>query len=343
MFQFGFEELLWAYLLVPALALFFWYASKLRRRAIERFGESELMRRLSANVSHGARRVKSVMIIAILALLVTALARPQFGTRVETVRREGQDIIVALDLSNSMLAEDIAPNRLEKAKHAVGTLIRGLEGDRIGLVAFAGDAFVQSPLTVDYGAATLFLNAMSTGLMPVQGTNLAEALRVSIDAFEAGERQHRILIVITDGEDHEGEIDKAVESAVEEGIRIYAVGVGSPDGVPIPVFDERGRRTGYKRDENGEIVTTSLDEATLENIARETGGRYLRATPGENELDRLADEISEMAGTEFEARQVTQYEEQYQIFLGIALLLMVLEVLVPERRKPRGEWTGRFA
>lgn len=343
MFRFGFDELLWAYLLVPALALFFWYASKLRRRAIERFGESELMRRLSANVSHGARRIKSVMVIATLALLVTALARPQFGTRVETVRREGQDIIVALDLSNSMLAEDIAPNRLEKAKHAVGTLIRRLEGDRIGLVAFAGDAFVQIPLTVDYGAATLFLNAMSTDLMPVQGTNLAEALRVSIDAFEAGEQQHRILIVITDGEDHEGAIDAAVESAVEEGIRIYTVGVGSPDGVPIPLFDERGRRTGYKRDENGEIVTTSLDETTLERIAGETGGRYLRATPGENELDRLADEIGEMAGTEFEARQVTQYEEQYQIFLGLALLLMVLEVLVPERRKLRGEWTGRFA
>jgi Ca-activated chloride channel family protein len=241
-----------------------------------------------------------------------------------------------------MLAEDIAPNRLEKAKHAVGTLIDRLEGDRIGLVAFAGVAFVQSPLTVDYGAATLFLSAMSTDLMPVQGTNLAEALRVSVEAFEAGEQQHKILIVITDGEDHEGEIDAAAESANEAGIRIYTVGVGSPDGVPIPEFDPSGRRAGYKRDENGEVVTTRLDETTLERLARETGGRYLRATPGENELDRLAEEIGEMAGREIEARQVTQYEEQYQIFLGFALVLLLAEVLVPERRRLKEEWTGRF-
>jgi Ca-activated chloride channel family protein len=341
-FQFGVVELLWAYLLVPALVLFLWYALRLKRRAIGRFGETELMQRLSLTVSRTGRRAKMVLVIVTVALLVTALARPQFGTRVETLRREGLDIVVALDLSASMLAEDIAPNRLEKAKHAVGTLIRGLDGDRIGLVAFAGVAFVQSPLTVDYGAATLFLNAMSTDLMPVQGTNLAEALRVSVQAFDAGEQQYRILILITDGEDHEGEIDAAVESARDAGIRIYAVGVGSPDGVPIPEFDSQGRRTGYKRDENGEVVTTRLDEATLERIARETGGRYLRATPGENELDRLADEIGEMTGREFEARQVTQYEEQYQIFLGLALVLLFAEALVPERRRLREAWTGRF-
>lgn len=342
MFQFGSGDALWAYLLVPALVLFFWYALKLKRGAIERFGETELMQRLSLTVSKRAQRWKRLLVIASVALLVTALARPQFGTRVETLRREGQDIVVAMDLSASMLAEDIIPNRLEKAKHAVGTLIGRLEGDRIGLVAFAGVAFVQSPLTVDYGAATLFLNAMSADLMPVQGTNLAEALRVSVEAFEAGEQQHRILIVITDGEDHEGEIDAAVDAAAEAGIRIFTVGVGSPDGVPIPEFDTQGRRSGYKRDENGEVVTTRLDEATLETIARETGGRYLRATPGENELDVLADEISEMAGREFEARQVTQYEEQFQIFLGFALVLLFAEAIIPERRRLKEEWTGRF-
>ncbi len=342
MFQFGSGDVLWAYLLVPTLVLFFWYVLKLKRRAIERFGELELMHRLSFTVSKKAQRWKMVLVVVSVALLVTALARPQFGTRVETVRREGQDIVVALDLSASMLAEDIVPNRLEKAKHAVGTLIGGLEGDRIGLVAFAGVAFVQSPLTVDYGAATLFLNAMSPALMPVQGTNLAEALRVSVEAFEAGEQQHRILIVITDGEDHEGEIDAAVESAIEAGIRIYTVGVGSTDGVPIPEFDNQRRRSGYKRDENGEVVTTRLDEATLEAVAYETGGRYLRATPGENELDRLAEEIAEMAGREFEARQLTQYEEQYQIFLGFALLLLLAEAFIPERRRLKEKWTGRF-
>ena len=225
MFQFGSGDVLWAYLLVPALGLFFWYALKLKRRAVERFGEPELMHRLSLTVSRRAQRWKMLLLISTVALLVTALARPQFGTRVETVRREGQDIVVALDLSASMLAEDVAPNRLEKAKHSVGTLISRLEGDRVGLVAFAGVAFVQSPLTIDYGAATLFLNAMSTELMPVQGTNLAEALRVSVEAFEAGEQQHRILIVITDGEDRGSTYtsNELVSFVQESDVQIFSI------------------------------------------------------------------------------------------------------------------------
>ena len=342
MFQFAESEMLFAFLLVPVLGFFFWYVFRLRRQAIEKFGESSLMQQLCNTVSHRGRRAKVALLLLSICLLVTALGRPQFGTRVETVRREGLDIVVALDLSNSMLAEDIIPNRLEKAKHSVGTLIRMLEGDRIGLVAFAGEAFVQSPLTVDYGAATMFLNAMSPTIVPVQGTNLGEALRVSLDAFEAGEQQHRILLLITDGEDHEGAVAQGIEAALEAGVRIYTVGVGSTDGVPIPAFDEAGRRSGYVRDENDEIVTSRIDEATLEIIATETGGRYMRSTPSENELDDLADEIAGMAGREFEAQQVTLFEERYQVFLGLALMLLVVETLVPDRRRAKEQWTGRF-
>jgi Ca-activated chloride channel family protein len=342
MFRFGHSEALFALLLVPLLAAFLWLALRQKRKALDRFGESELVRKLAATVSRRGVVAKRILLLVGLTLLILALARPQFGTRVETVRREGQDIIVALDVSNSMLAEDIAPNRLERAKLAVSRLIDRLEGDRIGLVAFAGDAFVQSPLTVDYAAARLFLNAMEPDLVPVQGTNLGAALAVSLSAFDEQERQHRVLIVITDGEDHEGEIDEAVNRASESGVRIQTVGIGSPDGVPIPDFDERGRRRGFKRDADGNVVTTKLEETTLRRIADETGGGYIRVTARGNELYALADEIAGMEGREIEAQQLTQYEEQYQVFLGLALALLLAETLVSDRRRPAAEWRGRF-
>ncbi len=342
MFRFGSNEALFALLLIPLLAGFLWFALWQKRKALERFGETELVRKLAATVSRRGVMAKRILLLVGLTLLILALARPQFGTRIETVRREGQDIIVALDVSNSMLAEDIAPNRLERAKLAVARLIDRLEGDRVGLVAFAGDAFVQSPLTVDYAAARLFLNAMEPDLVPVQGTNLGAALAVSLGAFDEQERQHRVLIVITDGEDHEGEIDEAVARARESGIRIHTVGIGSPDGVPIPDFDERGRRRGFKRDADGNVVTTRLEEATLRRIADETGGSYTRVTARGSELYALADEIAGMQGRQIEAQQLTQYEEQYQILLGLALALLLAEMLVPDRRRPAAEWRGRF-
>jgi Ca-activated chloride channel family protein len=342
MFRFGFEEALFGLLLVPLAGAFLWVALRARRRALERFGESPLVRRLAATVSRRGLMARRILLLTALALLVVALARPQFGTRVETVRREGQDIVVAIDVSNSMLAEDIAPNRLEKAKLAVSRLIDRLEGDRIGLVAFAGEAFVQSPLTVDYAAAQLFLNAMDPDLVPVQGTNLGAALAVSLRAFDEEQQQYRVLIVITDGEDHEGEIDEAVARAKESGVSIYAVGIGSPSGVPIPDFDAQGRRRGFKRDADGDVVTTKLEETTLRRIADETGGSYSRVTARGNELDELADEIAGTEGRQIEAQQRTQYEERYQLFLGLALALLVVELLVPDRRRPAAEWKGRF-
>lgn len=342
MFQFGFDEALYAFAIVPVLSVFLWLAFKQRRAALRRFGEAHLVRRLAQSVSRRGQLAKVILLLVTVALLVTALARPQYGTRVETVQREGMDLVVALDLSVSMLAEDIQPSRLEKAKLAVSRLIDRLDGDRIGLVAFAGEAFVQTPLTVDYAAAKLFLNAMGPEIVPVQGTNLGRALTVSLDMFDPAAQQDRVLIVITDGEDHEGGIDAALEGATDRRVRIYTVGVGSSDGVPIPAFDEAGRRRGFERDADGNVVTTSLDEATLQRIAQQTGGRYLRATVGGGELNVLADEIAGLEGRTIEAQQVTQFEEQYQIFLGLALLLLVGEFFVPDRRRARAAWHGRF-
>ncbi|MCH7890065.1 MAG: VWA domain-containing protein [Gemmatimonadetes bacterium] len=225
MFRFVSTELLFGLLLVPALAAFFWGARQARKRALAQFGDLALVQKLSATLSRRARAAKSVLILLAVAFLILALARPQFGTRVETVRSEGQDVIVALDVSRSMLAEDVAPNRLERARLEIMRILQRLDGDRIGLVAFAGNAFVQSPLTVDYGAAALFLNAMDPGLIPIQGTNLGEALTVALDAFEEGTRDHRVLIVVTDGEDHEGQIDEVREKGpqIEPGMRATAV------------------------------------------------------------------------------------------------------------------------
>ncbi len=343
MFRFGLDTALWGLLLVPLLAGAFWYAMLARRRALARFGDTPLMDRLSQTVNRRGRAARAVLVLVAVAALVVALARPQFGTRVDTVRREGQDLVVALDLSASMLAEDIAPNRLERAKLAVTRMIERLEGDRIGLVAFAGQAFVQSPLTVDYGAARLFLNAMEPDLVPVQGTNLGQALAVSLDSFDEDEnREHRILLLFTDGEDHEGEVDANLERAVAAGVRIFTVGFGSGDGVPIPDLDEQGRRRGFLRDDDGAVVTTRLEEEPLQRLAEATGGRYIRVTPGGAELTALAEELTGMAGREIEAQQVTQFEEQFQLFLGLALILLLVEMLIPERRRVAVEWTGRF-
>ena len=343
MFRFGAESLLYAYLLLPALVALEWWAAARRRRALDRFGERGRIDRLTAAVSRRGRMMRTVLMLAAVVLLVTALARPQFGDRVDTVRREGQDVVVALDLSASMEAEDVAPNRLAAAKLAVGRLIERLDGDRIGLVAFAGEAFVQSPLTLDYAAATLFLNAMEPDLVPVPGTDLGQAIEVALDGFgEAGER-NRQVVVITDGEDHEGAIDAAVERAVDEGVRVYTVGMGSTEGVPIPSFDEAGAPNGFLRDEEGGVVTTRLDDVTLQRVADRTGGAYYRAATGSGAaFERLVVELTGGEGEEIESREVTRYEEQYQIFLGLALLLLVAEALMPERRRVADVWAGRL-
>lgn len=342
MFRFASAEMLLGLLLVPAMAALFWFGAWKRKTLLARFGDPALMARLAGSVSVRARWVKAGLILSALALLVLALARPQFGTRVETVRRRGQDVMVAVDLSNSMLAEDITPNRLDRARLAILRLIQNLDGDRIGLVAFAGDAFVQSPLTVDYAAAAMFLNAMDPEMMPVQGTDLGEALRMSLDALDQGAREDRLVVLVTDGEDHEGGIDQLLQRAASSGVRIHTVGIGSPEGVPIPENPGQAGSRAFKRDEEGNVVTTRLDEGTLRRIAAETGGRYVRVAPGATALEDLVDEIAAGEGEELDALEITQFEEQYQIFLGLALALLFIEAMIPERRRSTEAWSGRF-
>ncbi|MGW8265138.1 MAG: VWA domain-containing protein [Longimicrobiales bacterium] len=342
MFRFASPEWLGALSLVPLLLVAFRLGGMRRQRLLDRFGDSAVVARLTESVSQRARRVKSVLILGAMALLALALARPQFGTRVETVRRRGQDLMVAVDLSRSMLAQDVSPSRLDRARLAILRLIGNLDGDRIGLVAFAGDAFVQSPLTVDYAAAAMFLNAMDPEMMPVQGTDLGEALRVSLDALEEAAREDRLLMVVTDGEDHEGQVDMQLQRAADLGVRIHAVGIGSPEGVPIPESVAADGNQSFKRDAEGNVVTTRLDEETLRRVAEATGGRFVRVAPGSTAFEDLVDEIAGVEGEEIEAREITQYEEQFQLFLGVAFVLLLIEATVPERRRAEEAWSGRF-
>ncbi len=340
MFRFGSGLALWALALVPLLVLLYWQAGKRGRALLDRFGEHELVRRLRASVSVTAMRWKGALLLAAVALLALALARPQFGTRVETIRRQGQDVMVALDVSRSMYAEDIVPNRLERARIEIGRIIQRLDGDRIGLVAFAGDAFVQSPLTGDYGAAMLFLNAMDPDIISVQGTDLARAIAVSLEALEETPPENRIVVIVTDGEDHEGGLAEAIAAASAAEVTVHTVGVGSTEGVPLPDVDGSGGAGRFRRDDEGNVITTRLNETALQDIALQTGGEYHRIGQGTGGLGRLVERITG-GGRELESREITQFEEQYQLFLGAALLLLVAEFIIPGRRGRTREAGGR--
>jgi Ca-activated chloride channel homolog len=327
---------------VPLLGVLFWVGAARRRRALETFGESPLVSKLTSTVSIAARRWKALLTLGAVGAAVLALARPQFGSRVETVRSVGQDIMVAVDLSRSMIAEDVAPNRLERARLSILRLIDHLDGDRIGLVAFAGDAFVQSPLTTDYAAAGMFLNAMSPDIMPVQGTDLGAALRVSLDALDKAARDTRVVVIVTDGEDLEGNFEDQLDRAASEGVQVHVVGIGTTQGAPIPIYDAQGGRNGFLRDDDGTVVTTRLGEETLRTVAERTGAKYVTAGAGGTAFDDLVDELAGAQGEALEERQVTVFEEQFQIFVGLALALLFVEWLWPERRRGKVAWAGRF-
>ncbi|MDZ7370677.1 MAG: VWA domain-containing protein [candidate division KSB1 bacterium] len=325
--------LLW---LIPGLLIFYMTALRAKKRAMERFGNLVLVQKLA-----GRSRQTNKFTILLIAFLVMilALARPQIGTKIEEVKREGVDIIVAIDVSHSMLARDVQPSRLQKAKHEVETFMNRLRGDRIGLIAFSGVAFVQCPLTLDYGAAKMFLDVIDTDLIPVPGTAIGKAIQKAIETFDQRERKHKVLVLITDGEDHEGDVMKMVAEAERQGIVIYCVGVGTPRGEPIPLSDMPG---AFKKDRKGEVVLSRLDEVTLEKIALQTGGKYYRASTAEDELEKIYDEIAKMEKKELGSLQFTQFEDRFQYLLAVVLLLLLIEFVLPERKTETQEWRGRF-
>ena len=332
-------ELLWA---LPALAAFFVWSFRRRRRRLESFVSPALMGRLTGEFSRRKAVARALLLAGFFTFGVLALARPQWGMRLDTVRRQGVDIIAALDTSYSMSAEDVAPNRLEKAKSEIRGLIGRLKGDRIGLVAFAGTAIVQCPLTLDYGAASLFLDIANTEIIPEPGTSLAAAIQTATSAFIAKEKKYKVLVIFTDGEDLEGQVGAAIRKATGAGVIIYAVGIGSTEGRPIPVRNPKGDIIDYRKDPDGQVVVSRLDERSLAEIASETGGRYFRASTSENELGQIYDDVSRMEKKQLESRLFQNFEDQFQYPLALAILCLAAEACISERRRLGEGWLARI-
>jgi Ca-activated chloride channel homolog len=331
MFRFAHSEYLHLLYIVPVLIVFFWWIYRKQNKLLELFTDKKLLKVLSPTRSKSKYVFKSGLILFIITILILALANPQIGTRYEEVKQAGIDVFILLDVSLSMKAEDIKPNRLDVAKQSVSTLIQKLRGDRIGLIVFAGAAYVQYPLTTDYAAANLLLNAVSYNTVPQPGTAIAEAIKSAVRSFKDDVKTQEVIVIITDGEDHEGDISGAVSEAVDKGIKIYTIGMGSPQGVPIPV-DNNNSQVAYKTDEQGNIVLTKLDELTLQQIANDGNGKYYRGTSSGNELNQIYNDLAKIEKTEYGTTKITDYEDRFYYLLGLAILLLIIEFFISEKR-----------
>lgn len=310
-----------------------WY-----RNAAKKFGDSAVISKLMPEVSKGKPFIKFVLLGFIVIFMVIGIVDPQIGSKLENVKREGIDLYLVLDVSNSMLAEDIKPNRLERSKLAISSLVDKLQGDRVGIIIFAGNAYKQLPLTTDYSAAKLFLSAVDTKIVPSQGTAIGEAIDMATVSF--GETEHnKAIIVITDGENHEDDAIEAAKTAHELGISVFTIGMGLPEGAPIPIYNKYGNQTGYKKDRSNNTVITKLNEDMLRQIAAAGGGAYARANNASTGLKRIFDDINAIDKKDIETRQFTDYEDRFQIFIAIALFLLIFELLIADRRT---RWARKF-
>jgi len=327
------EQPIYFYILfaIPVIVVVFLLLLVWKRTVQKRFVDKELLKKLSPNRSLFKSVLKVLVLCLAVACLSFALVNPKIGTKLETVKREGVDIVFALDVSKSMLAEDIAPNRLEKAKQLITQIINGLAGDRIGIIGYAGSAFPQVPITSDFSSAKLFLNGMNTDMVSSQGTAITQAIEMAQTFYDDEEQTNRVLFIISDGEDHEGNVSQIAEEAAEKGIRIFTIGVGSLEGGPIPI-KENGVLQYYKRDQNNEQVITRLGEETLKEIAKTANGEYIDGSNTKVVVDRVKSILNGMDKKEFEAKQFTDFKDQFQWFLAGALFLLVLDVFFLERK-----------
>ena len=333
---------LWGLFTLPLFALLFVYAYHRRKKLAARFVSLSMLPKLSTSVSPWRRLAKVTILLFAIAFLFVALARPQWGRKMEHIERRGLDLVLLQDISLSMLAEDIKPNRLTRSRHEISAFLESLSGDRVGLVAFSGEAQVMVPLTLDYGTVQMMLKELTPGwLMP--GTNLEKAIRKGMDLYKnsGSGGQYSVMILMSDGEELEAAAVNAAKEAAEMGIRIYTIGIGSREGVPIPVPSKNGE-VAYKKDMQGNIVTTRLEDGTLQEIASVTGGLYFYASPGEFQLQKVLTEIASLEKKEQASDRMENYQDRYQIFLGLAALLFLIEALVSERGRKRRIGAGRF-
>ena len=328
MFRFAHPEYLYLLLAAPALIALFAWALYDRRRRLARFGDPATVATLMPDASTGRMKLKFILFTTAVILVILAAARPQFGSKLREQKSEGIEMMLAVDISNSMLAEDFEPNRLERTKYAINKLFDGLEQDRVGVIVFAGDATVQLPITSDYRMARAFARRIDPWLVSVQGTSIGKALSLAEMSFSSGSGDSRVIILITDGEDHEGNVMQAAERAAEQGIRIFTIGIGTPEGAPIEIGGE------FIKDEKGDMVVSKLDEKMLQEIARITGGAYIRATKQSIGLDEIVRAINDMEQSELSTVRFEEYNEQFQYLIAVAFALLLVEFWLLDRRNP---------
>lgn len=325
------EKFFWLLLIVPVLLLFYLLQVFWKRRKQKQFAKPEMLKQLSPDKSRFKPGLKFTFLLVAIGSMVFALVNPKIGTKMETVTREGVDIVFALDVSKSMEAEDVAPNRLEKSKQLVTQVINNLGSDRIGLIGYAGSAFPQLPITTDYASAKMFLQSMNTDMVSSQGTAISEAIKLATTYFDDNSQTSRVLIIISDGEDHEGDALLLAEEAAKQGIRILTIGVGTPKGGPIPM-KRNGVIQSYKKDQNGETVITKMNGQTLKDIANVANGNYMQGNVTSEVTGEVAEFLQTLDQTEFEAKQFADYQSQFQWFLGLAILLLLADIFMLERK-----------
>ena len=333
MFDFQLEEKVWFWVLlvIPIIILLFAILQFWKHKTQQRFASATLLKRLSPNQSLFKAILKIIVLSLAIACFAIALVNPKIGTKLETVKRQGVDVVFALDVSKSMLAEDVAPNRLEKSKQLVTQIINNLASDRVGIIAYAGKAFPQLPITTDYASAKMFLNSMNTEMLSSQGTAISEAIELAKTYYDDEEQTNRVLIIISDGEDHNTVASSVAEEASDEGIRIFTIGVGSTKGDRIPI-KRNGVLINYKKDNQGETVITRLNEDTLKDIAEEANGAYINGSNTSDVVKEIKSILNTMDKTEFEAKEFSDYKDQFQWFLGFGIFLLFLDIFFLERK-----------
>jgi Ca-activated chloride channel family protein len=333
LFRFANPDFLYLLLLLPVLILLYILNIIRKRKALKRVGEASLVNRLIPEMSKIRPAFKFVLQLIAVATGIILLARPQFGSKIEDVKKQGVEVIIALDVSNSMLAEDIQPDRLTRAKQAISRLVDNLDNDKIGLIVFAGDAYIQIPLTTDYISAKMFLSAITPDIVPKQGTAIGSAISLGMRSFSPGEGKSKAIIIITDGENHEDDPVKEAGEAAKAGIIIHTLGIGSTEGVPIPIM--RNGKKDFLKDEKGNTVISRLDEDILKKIALATNGNYVRASNSNIGLDEIFSDIKKMKKQDLQSTQYTEYNDQFQIFAALTLFILLVDFIIMDRKNRR--------
>lgn len=333
MFKFENPIFFYAFSAIPVcIAIYIWYIYRAKKN-MKKLGDLNLIYQLAPEVSKAKKTTKFILFLIGISFLILGICNLQTGSKMRDVKREGADIMICLDVSNSMLAQDLSPNRLERAKIAIENMVNKLQGDRLGIIVFAGEAYVQLPITTDYSTAKLFLESINTKIVPVQGTNIADAINKAVESFGKDEGKNKAIVVITDGENNEEAQASAVDAAEEaakKNIVIHTIGVGSESGVPIPNIVD-GIVSGYKKDNAGNTIVTKLDAKILQDISSASNGVYVQASSSDIGLDAILDKIAELDKKQLESKMYSDYEDQFQWFLGAALLFLVFESFTSER------------